>query len=590
MWVSEADAMSQPQVPGNGLPEQDRPSHSSFELNAMAVRRWLEQLPRANTGATTRALYDALSELNRVQVSAATRLQMLDCLVPVWNGVRDRLQRQHLAKGGLFAEQPRQVARLLESMSMSVVIGYTLVAQHSDTRTVRDRLETRAQMARGIASAMSAQRYTLFLNALFYQAPRYGLWRSLHGLYKLADEQGVALDRVQVEERSSTCRDFYVAALLFASAGLNQLHLRDLNSLYRRIPEWTGSVEIVPGAPERCVLAVEPTADVGPMYRSKVPQTSMRWLGLDLRELLRRLEDELELPTPPAERALLLHLGETWGLPQSRGAMRINIDEPLLTTLGLASTHRQVAGDVDFDALIRARRDAAAEARNPFLDERKMSDGHERDVWDSAYDPRQEPSDALLAAMGQRIREHEDAGGAPAPAPAIFRVNAIDASPRGYRLQWPKDAEAPLQGGEIIGLRRESGSQQWMIGVIRWVSMTAQGPRVGVELLSAGARPHLARASTAAAGEFHPVLSLPEMKALGQPAMLVVPVGVFSERDEIVLASPEADSTVVLTRLVEARAGFSEFEYREVAQPQRAAEPARTAAEEVSFEGLWERL
>ncbi len=551
----------------------------------MSVRRWLEQLPRANTGATTRALYDALSELNRVQVPASTRLQMLDCLVPVWNNVRERLQRQHLAKGGLFAEQPRQVARLLESMSMSIVIGYALVAVQSESRTVRDRLESRAQVATAVAGALSAQRYTLFINALLYQAPRIGFWRSVHGLFQLADEQGVALEKVQIDDRSSTCRDLYVSALLFAAAGLNQLHQRDLTSLYRRIPEWAPAVEIVAGAPERCVLAVEPNADAGPIYRSKATRVSLRWRGLDVSELLRRLEDELELPTPPAERALMLHLSETWGLPQSRGAMRIEVEEPLLISVGLASTHHEVAGDVDFDALIRAKHGAAG--GNQFLDEREAHGRKERDVWDSVYETQREPSPALAAAMELGLDEplpDEDSGAT--PAPEVFRVIAIDASPRGYRLQWPRDAEAPLQGGEIIGLRRETGGRQWMIGVVRWVSMSTKGPRVGVELLSAGARPHLARASAASSGNWHRVLSLPEMKAIAQPPMLVMPVGVFAERDAIELSSPEGDSAVVLTRLVEARGGFSQFEFREVALPHKEALPVSASAQKFGGERL----
>ena len=579
--------MSQPPARLSTLPEQDRSSHSAFALNVPAVARWLEQLPRANTGATTRALYNAVVELNRVQLPAPRRLQLLDCLVPVWREIRDRLQRQHLGKGGLLAAQPRQVARLLESMTTSIASGFNIVAQQSSTETVRDRLESRVQIARAISSALAAQRYNLLLASLFYQTPRAGIWKSVHDLYLLAQDQSVELERVELEGRTLTPWDLYVSCLLFAAAGLNQLHQRDLDSLYRRLPGWAQHVDLVPGVPERCLLAVNPAEDAGPIYRSKSVSTSMRWLGVDVRELVRTLEHELELPTLPAERTLLLHLSETWSQAQSRGFMRIDSRETLLVSIGLDATHRHVAGAESFDGLTPSGEIAslAQEAGNPFIDRQTLPQPRSRDVWDRAYEPGA-VSAAVLKQVDVRIRDHQRTQVEPDPLPPSYQVETINASPRGYCLRWPKEADAPLHSGEVIGVRRETGGDQWMVGIIRWVRVAAGEPEVGIELLSASAVPYLA--SVAGQNALHRVLMLPAMKAIGQPAMLLTPKVQWADRQKVMLLRQDEQVLVVLTKQVDSRSGFNQFEFRQVENIREAS--TKNFADEHAFEGLWERL
>ncbi len=579
--------MSRPPSHPSNLPEQDRLSHSAFALNVPAVARWLEQLPRANIGATTRALFNAIVELNRVRMPAARRLQLLDCLVPVWDGIRDGLQRRHLGKGGLLAEKPRQVARLLESMTTAIASGFMLVALNSSTATVRDRLESRAQIARALGCALAAQRYNLLLASLFYQTPRPGIWKTLHDLYLLAEAQGVALERVELEGCQVAPRDFYVSCLLFSGAGLNQLHQRDLDSLYRRMPGWAPHVDLVPAAPERCLLAVDPTADAGPVYRSKSTSISMRWLGLDVRELVATLESELELPTPPLERTLLLHLSETWSQTQSRGFMRIDSRETLLISIGLDATHRHVAGDENFDALTLSGdlESLAQEVGNPFAERQIERQTRSRDIWDSVYELRAEPS-ALLEQMESRIHEHQRQRADTQPLPPVYRVETINASPRGYCVQWPKDGDAPLQSGEVIGVRREKGGEQWMVGVIRWVRMAESVPEVGLELLSAVAVPYVAKMT--GQGARQRVLMLPAMKAIGQPATLLTPRVSFSEEQKLILLREGEEMFLTLTKQVDGRSGFDQFEFREIEQERQV--PLMLPFEEQSFDGLWERL
>jgi hypothetical protein len=365
------------------------------------------------------------------------------------------------------------------------------------------------------------------------------------------------------------------------------LHQRDLDSLYRRLPGWTPHVELVPGAPERCLLVVDPTADAGPVYRSKSMSTSLRWLGLDVRELVATLERELELPTPPLERTLLLHLSETWGQAQSRGFMRIDSRETLLISIGLDATHRHVAGNEDFDALT-SRGDVESlvqEAGNPFTERRVERQTRSKDIWDSVYEHGAAQA-AELEQMELRISEHRRRQADTQPLPPLYRVETVNTSPRGYCVQWLKDADAPLQSGEIMGVRRERGGGGWMVGVVRWVRMADSAPEVGIELLSAGAVPYVVR--NRGQGAPQRVMMLPAMKAIGQPATLLTPRLPFSEQQKLILLREGEEIRLVLTKQVAGTNGFNQFEFREIEQDRQV--PLMPPVEEHGFDGLWERL
>lgn len=579
--------MSQPSAAHASLPDQDRVSHSAFDLNVPAVTRWLAQLPRANSGAMTRELFNAIVELNRVRMPAVRRLQLLECIDPVWHDVRDRLQRQHLGRGGLLAEQPRQVARLLESITSSMAVGFSLVAEQSEATTVRDRIESQTRIARAICGSMAAFRYNLLLCSLFYQVPRKGFWRSLHRLYRRAHDEGVALERVAIEGRQLSASDLYASCILFAGAGLNQLHQRDLDGLYRRILDWAPHVELVPGAPQRCLLIVNPDDDAGPVCRSKAAAPTMRWLGLDLRELVRIIDGSLDGPTLPAERTLLLHLSVNWSQAKSRSFKRIESNETLLICIGLDATHRHVAGNEDFEVLTRAAEVAsvAQDGGNVFAERQPARQVRSRDIWDTAYDC-QAPI-VELAHMEQQVRDHRQTPPAERPLPRQHRVETINVSPRGYCLQWPKDSDAPLQSGEVIGVRRDRNDEQWMVGVIRWVRTGSEGAQVGIELLSASAVPWAA--TVVGRGAPQRVLMLPAMKAIGQAAMLLTPRVPFEERQKVTLARPGEEMFVTLTKQDACSNGFSQFEFREIERLRPALE-MQSKMEEQGFDGLWDRL
>ena len=73
------------------------------------MSNWLAQLPKANLGQTTRLLYQAVTELNRVRVLPERRLVLLDLLRSPIYFVTRALEKHYLNQPIALPEQAQKV-------------------------------------------------------------------------------------------------------------------------------------------------------------------------------------------------------------------------------------------------------------------------------------------------------------------------------------------------------------------------------------------------------------------------------------------------------------------------------------------------
>ncbi len=580
------------QKPGTlmALPRQDLDNHGAFSLEPGAVRQWLAQLPRANIGLTTRSLYEAIIERNRVRMSAVRRLDLMAALQPAIDLVRQNLRRHYLDQPILLPEQPRRVAELVRAINQATATGSSLAAVQAEPANPRGGGNPNRVIATALVGALDEHLQSLLLHCQLYQPAAPGLWQSIHALYQLACQRGV--DAVGAMDDTDTPGSAYLRCLLLAGANPNQLRQRDLDSLTRRLRDWPGRVDLIPGAPEACILAANPASDEGPVYRIKAGEIGLRWLGLDLRGLVADLQRTLDEPTPDTERELLMHLIHAWSQTRNRSSMRVASNDRLQLSLGLSATHHFVSGEEDFQLFIHGDQapPLAVERSNPFIKGAPRTPARGKDIWDRPYQDNYGQIRVSVETIDYNIRQHQKAQPRDTERFRSHPVQALDASPRGYCLQWPADNPATLRSGELIGLRLESDTAQWMIARIRWVQLLPAGPRLGVELLSPGAVPFAARVLQhgEAQGEYQRVLVLPEIKALRQPTTLITPRLPFREQHKVLLVQYGEQTRVQLTRQIASAGAFSQFEFRRLPDPRGA--PDTGSENNGGFDSLWDKL
>ncbi|HEY3698205.1 MAG TPA: hypothetical protein VGK97_02665 [Spongiibacteraceae bacterium] len=585
------------------LPPQDLDAPSLFTPDREAVKDWLAGLPKTNLGQSTRALFNAVTELNRVRLLPAARLQLLDSLRPAVHGATQSLRRHYLNQPVQLPEQAQKVARLAHVLHEQLATGYILAAAHTLSCGKQSGF---SQPQQAIATAthrgLVEHSQNLLRDYQLYRNPHPGCWATLHQLAKFARDNAV-LQIAVADDQCGHCtlEAAYLRALLLGSARANQLRQDHLAKVFQHAIVWAGAVKWI--APDHAALVVNPDSDDGPIYR-EFATVDINWLGLDTGHLAEVLNAQRELAEAQALSdqqlgpELLHHLAQTWGSTSTREFLRMDVREPIEIALGLTATHHFMADEIDFSLLLseEGHSKLVSQDDNVFLrpkSEGPMSPG-KKDVWDSPYHPNAGAINVSLEILDYQMREQHQKASSEKQSDKFRsqKVERINVSPGGLCITWPPHSGMQLRTGEIVGIR-EHAQKKWSVGVVRWVQLTEAGPRLGIELLSPTAVPYGARAinKTGERGEYQRALVLPEIKQIDQPATLLASRLPFRVGQKVSLLRNSKETRVQLTRKLASTAAFNQFEFRRLSSPKVQEEQTEAKTDKNSgFDSLWDSL
>ena len=589
------------------LPPQELDAPTLFAANGSALKTWLEQLPKANLGQTTRALYNGATELNRVRMSPLLRLQLLEILRPMIHFASNGLSRHYLNQTIQLPEQPLKVAQLAHALHAELANGYTLAAVQMAAlgKSGLNPAQQSIAVATAVHRAIAEHSQNLLRDLLLYRAPHPGCWQTIHQLAKFARD-GHLSDSVIADPQAGdgSIENAYLRALLIGSARSNQLRQQSIARVFECALGWATAVTLANS--DRGALVVNENTDDGPIYREYVDCGSEPgWHGIDASYLVRELAGQRELAEsdalndPLLTPELLAHVAQAWSSASSREFLRTAVNEPVEISVGLTATHHFISGGVDFQILLRdnGHQRLALQEENPFLrPPSPSSQSHSpKDVWDSPYAPRAGVVNVSLEILEYEMREQQQKTSSARERDKFHSEAAerINVSPGGLCITWPPQSKVLLRTGEIVGVR-ESNQKNWSIGVIRWSQLTEAGPRLGIELLSPSAVPYGARVinKAGAQGEYLRVLVLPEVKQIRQPTTLIAPRLPFRVGQKVSLLHRNKETRIQLTRKFAASAAFTQFEFRRLTTAPTDTKISESAPATGSggFDNLWDIL
>ncbi len=588
------------------LPEINRHQHSLFALNASAVGKWLETLPLANLGETTRRLYQALSELSHVRCKGRERFDILEKIRPHVHYITKGLSQHYLNKPIVLPEKSEKIVQLADTLNTHLALGYcqAFVNLEQESRL----LKPKDALATCLHRALTEYSCILLRSYQLYRSPPRRFWQNLHHIYHSAQVQ--KLTRLRVSDRdqgSCTVQQAYLRPLVFACSRCYQMPQRYIEQIFLGLRYWTAEMELRHKGLESCVFLLDPDHDTPPTYRelaSKAPGPG--WLGIDTKPLQgggsnllnlipdKKLSSEFKVPE-----TLLAQLSMAWSAATARAAERVPCNEAALITVGMNPTHFYAANQVDFEQF-QIEGDEAAARPDPYNDSKPAGDvwaqGSSRDSRDYDRDSQwgQHTNGKEVENIDYSLPQDASSTGKADTQYQYLRARLLDSSSSGYRIEWPDTIASRIRTGEVIGVKT-SDYESWRIAVVRWLR-SDDSHQMGVAVVASAATAYSARIvqSGLAVDEFQRALLLPGGDKNKGPLIMLTSITGFAQGQTVELVRPGHVMRIKLEEIVESSNSYKLFSYRDLHRQQHTPVEKVIAQRDDSgdsdFNKLWDIL
>lgn len=543
------------------LPDLQATGDAAVPYQAKAVRAWLNELPLADHERAAAALIDGIATINHKPLSPGDRLGYLhvvdEMVGTLATSLRQRIRHHPLP----LSSHGEQVARLIRGLHRELATGYKRVL-------VDDAAAGRFGHLAKAATTSAVQGVTTYLGELLidffraYQLPEAGIWRDLHQLYRYAERHkllGHKLSPLNTPYgRESSLQRLYLRLLLLTLASPYRLRPGELDWVNEALERWVGLCEVrIPPCHESGIgiLVIdldsdEPADQPAPDADSDAERYRIV-MTTDLLPVLRReLMTAHEQGTAPKtsdggtlSADIYRRLTQAWGTSPQRSFSRSERAHNLDVTVGFTSLcHLIVTG----------RGASSVQDRLEV-----MPDDRPRSPGEYVVEPKGQDVWSLVYTSGGDEPPHDHAN------PETHRCGTINESAGGFCLITHKQSQLRARVGELVGIRDETASGEWEIGVIRWMrDSEAEHMEFGVQMMAPCARVVRidGNRNRSADSASEPALLLPELRAVMQPVSLILNSPGYAVGDALTIESPEGTLTVRLNRLLESTGSFSHFQ------------------------------
>lgn len=515
------------------LPEPITGRNLAVETNPKAVKAWLVSLPPANVMETARAIFDALTTLNRVKLADDERLKLLEHYQVAIDMLDAPLEALYTSAALPTKEKPKQAHTLARNLQLELANGYKLV--------LTDRLHARfsfgnKQIPELIQRLMQTYHKLMWVCCKSYTPIPTGAWAEVHALFHYAIQHKMIDLPEGVDHAIKTIGGYFKQILLLALSDPYRYHPAEHDKIQDLIKSYGSAAQFQPlgktSTPAGFFL-VRLDSDAAPVFLGQKPfdvQPSTAIL-LDTMEMAKHLHKALQTVeqklTTSSDKAkaqawvdLLRRVTRQWSIAPKRVFQRIHANSRVEVTGGLRMTAFYLNG--------------AQPMFQPVVLDGSVVDG-------------EGPSSASGNQYG-----------------AADEWVVLNESPGGYALRLkPVPQNCLYRIGDIVGLR-PPGQSSWMVACVRWLQSTAEGDaiEIGVQILAPSGEPAMVRpAITHQEASFQPCLLLPEVTAIKQPPLLVAPRGTFSPMRELAVYNDAGEMLVRASKLNEQAVGYELFEY-----------------------------
>lgn len=605
------------------IPALGKPGPKSFNAQPEAVRQWLAALPLGHVGESTRQIYAALHQVNRLDIDLRQRFEFLELMAPVVDTLLATLKKHYAGKPLPLEEKALRIAQLCTELMTAMVVGYQLVMAQSDGRHWLRQRKWETLWATAL-HRMLHYFSAIFGNYRMLHLPEPpGVWLRIHRGYRLSADNGlldIAVPAVGGAEPSTTVDQAYKQLLVLAMLAPQRLRDSQMDEIHDNMALWSSGLELgVPAAMADCDgrYCIDFDEDTPPLplwklHAGREPAFgTVRALRMDrlldgLQQQLRvqRLATRLVVSNGnTVSRDTLAAVVNACSRPPERSDKRKADGGKVHAVFGLREIHvllNQLHAPVEAPVAVEAAADPLpddappAVAKDRFQIEGTQSveartDAHwgftaqrdsETDVWDMVYSGRAPEAEASWneVAVSKSYR--------------MLQGVVVDRSSGGVGLSFAAADVGRIKDGDLVAFNTTGNVSNWYIGCVRWISLKRDDRlEVGIKRLQQQAVPATVRTEQEGRRSA-PIGCLlgPEQDQL----RIVLPQMTVLENKPLLLESGGHEARIVLLEQLDGSPAYRMFRFMEkqepAAQANKQQEKSAPKDEFDRFKSLWDIL
>jgi len=480
-----------------------------FDTHPRAVKQWLENLPIAHIGETSRQLYTAMRTVNRLEdVPVKQRFYFLEGASEPLSMILPELHRHYVGKPLPLSNKRRKVADLYTQLLRQAILGYEQVI----ARAIElNRLGWKKVVTTSVHRIFNYSGLLVLNQRLLYQPHQKGIWQQLYWLYQMVESYKLLKAKVSCLDRPScktTVGAEFNKLLLQSLLAPNLFRPHELEEVIRNMDTWVAELitKSQPPNTQEHTYAFTLDTDIPPgLIASNINHSvntaiEVRYLNLSpllqfMNQLITQIKPGIDdIPLTRREnisRRSLFLLLNNWGRPSSRDGERRLIQGQAEVAIGVSAIHyitsegRQTAQPEPDDQILVTTPDSIitvqSESRNAenslaalgFTTDRDVH----TDVWESAYFEPEPAPPAWTDSIRMKVYSY-------------LNAKVLNISKGGFCIALPHNGVENIQTSELVAIRGRRG--EWQLGEIRWLLCPSNAPiRAGIQKLSQSVQPAL---------------------------------------------------------------------------------------------------
>jgi cyclic-di-GMP-binding protein len=602
---------------------------SGIELTPKQVSAWIEQLPAANLGESSQAIYRMLVDSNKTILEPDVRLRILNIIEPVALKLVDSLERQFINNHISLSDKQRKVAALVQALQTELSFGFHAVIESITSEGIKR--STKKPLALAICYAIKYHGLVILRCFQLYASVPSRVWRELYRLYKLAKQYQLEnVKTIEVESGLSwSAKNFFSQILLLSISSPYQLRQSEIELVWNLLPDYVEFCSLEAHSYSKNPFLLNLNSNTPPVQKSLyVSDEAENKLKISVVAVVDKIKVDLAQVTEKAKYSarktmVFKHLIHCWSHGTQRSFARTGCADEIYVTIGLGATHfllteslmkRQAAMELNtegageyseqtLEAMEGSLRDATIATVSDDRGSLRVAAGRNylstsaitsNDVWAKLYRPDQ----AIAEKETEKSITERSRDSIVRDSYKIQKSQLINMSPGGYCIQVSTtDLPKHAQTGEIIGfIEGDHDSHQWSLGIVRWVRRQVKGDfvQMGVQLLAPDVLPISLQLKNNRneTSQLQRALMLPALTGVGQEATIITNPLAFNLNNRLRVMEIADEYEVRLTKEISSSSSSKQFSFERLASKKQTSPPEKPQepSEPKDMDGLWDLI